>query len=88
MADEKVKIDEQTTIPTSVNEIEPSANNPETAALEQAADLAKLRAHLEAKKKEANENYDRYLRQVAEVENFRKRANRERMKGFALLMSL
>jgi molecular chaperone GrpE len=78
MADEKVKIDEQTTIPTAMNEIEPSANNPESAALEQAADLAKLREHLEAKKKEANENYDRYLRQVAEVENFRKRANREK----------
>jgi len=77
MADEKVKIDEQTTIPTAVNEIEPSPNNPESAALEQ-ADLAKLREHLEAKKKEANENYDRYLRQVAEVENFRKRANREK----------
>jgi molecular chaperone GrpE len=78
MADEKVKIDEQTTIPTAMNEIEPSANNPESAALEQAADLAKLREHLEAKKKEAKENYDRYLRQVAEVENFRKRANREK----------
>ena len=78
MADKKVKIDEQTTIPTAANEIEPSANNPESAQLEQAADLAKLREHLEAKKKEANENYDRYLRQVAEVENFRKRANREK----------
>ena len=47
-------------------------------ALDQAAELAKLREHLEAKEKEANENYDRYLRQVAEVENFRKRANREK----------
>jgi len=78
MPDEKVKSDEQTTIPTAVNEIEPSANNPEYAQLEQAANLAKLREHLEAKKKEANENYDRYLRQVAELENFRKRANREK----------
>ena len=54
-AKEKAKIDEQTTIPTAVNEIEPSANNPESAALEQAADLVKLREHLEAKKKEAKE---------------------------------
>jgi molecular chaperone GrpE len=78
MADEKVKIDEQTTIPTAVNEIDPSATNSEFAALQHPADLVKLHEHLETKKKEASENYDRYLRQVAEVENLRKRANREK----------
>ena len=76
MADEK--IDEQTMTPPPGSENEPSANNPESATLDQAAELAKLREQLESKMKEAKENYDRYLRQVAELENFRKRAGRER----------
>lgn len=37
-----------------------------------------LRASLEAKEKEAAENYDRYLRAMAEMDNFRKRAARDR----------
>jgi len=37
-----------------------------------------LRAHLEAKEKEASENYDRYLRAMAEMDNYRKRAAREK----------
>jgi molecular chaperone GrpE len=40
--------------------------------------LAELREKLDAKEKEAKENYERYLRQVAEVENFKKRINREK----------
>lgn len=76
MPDEK--INEQTMTPPPGSENEPSANNPESATLDQAAELAKLREQLESKMKEAKENYDRYLRQVAELENFRKRAGRER----------
>ncbi|MGE5856177.1 MAG: nucleotide exchange factor GrpE [Syntrophaceae bacterium] len=37
-----------------------------------------LRASLEAKEKEAAENYDRYLRAMAEMDNFRKRAARDK----------
>lgn len=37
-----------------------------------------LRANLEAKEKEAAENYDRYLRAMAEMDNFRKRAARDK----------
>ena len=37
-----------------------------------------LRARLEAKEKEAAENYDRYLRAMAELENTRKRAARDK----------
>jgi molecular chaperone GrpE len=74
MADEKEKIGAHAT----TDGLDPSVSEAQTTALDQAAELAKLRENLEAKEKEANENYDRYLRQVAELENFRKRANRER----------
>ena len=74
MADEKEKIDAQAT----TDGLDPSVSDAQSTALDQAAELAKLRENLQAKEKEANENYDRYVRQVAELENFRKRANRER----------
>jgi molecular chaperone GrpE len=74
MADEKEKIGAHAT----TDGHDPSVSEAQSTALDQAAELAKLRENLEAKEKEANENYDRYLRQVAELENFRKRANRER----------
>jgi molecular chaperone GrpE len=74
MADEKV----QSTEPTAVNENELSASNPGSAALDQPVELAKLREQVEVKQKEATENYDRYLRQIAELENFKKRATREK----------
>jgi molecular chaperone GrpE len=41
-------------------------------------ELTQLREKLEAKEKEARENYDRYLRQLAEVDNFKKRISREK----------
>ena len=74
MSDEKTKSDELTSPSMAFNENEPSASDPESTIIE----LTKLREDLEAKKKEAQENYDRYLRQVAELENFRKRANRDK----------
>ena len=54
----------------------------ESAPLENQApgegELASLREQLEAKEQEAKNNYDRYVRQVAEAENFKKRNARER----------
>lgn len=54
----------------------------ESAPLENQApwetELANLRQQLEAKEQEAKNNYDRYVRQVAEAENFKKRNARER----------
>ena len=41
-------------------------------------ELAELRDRFQAKEKESEENYERYLRQVAEVENFKKRVTREK----------
>ncbi|AKC83810.1 hypothetical protein IMCC26134_00260 [Verrucomicrobia bacterium IMCC26134] len=53
----------------------PSANEPaEAAPVQEAA----LEASLAAARKEAADNYDRYLRSVADLENYRKRAIRDR----------
>ena len=43
-----------------------------------AEELAELREKLEAKEKEVKEHYERYLRQVAEGDNFKKRINRDK----------
>jgi molecular chaperone GrpE len=43
-----------------------------------ASDLEKLQEQLDAKEAEARQNYDRFLRQVADFENFKKRAAREK----------
>ena len=48
------------------------------AAAEPEAELARLREALEAKSREADATHDRYLRTVAEFDNARKRAVRER----------
>lgn len=43
-----------------------------------AAEVSRLRQELEAKQKEAAENYDRLLRNQAETDNFRKRMQKEK----------
>ncbi len=42
------------------------------------SEVDELRRQLELKETEAKENYDRFLRQAAELENFKKRAAREK----------
>lgn len=42
------------------------------------SEIASLRQQLETKDQEAKSNHDRFLRQVAELENFKKRMARER----------
>ena len=74
MADEKANTPEQT---RTENDNELTASDPEAVVSDQ-VELAKLREQFDLKKKEASENYDRYLRQVAELENFRRRASREK----------
>ena len=56
----------------------PSSGASEAEAAASAAELEKLRQQLEAKEVEAKENYDRFLRQAAELENFKKRMAREK----------
>jgi molecular chaperone GrpE len=41
-------------------------------------EIEKLRQQLDAKEQEARHNYDRYLRQAAELDNFKKRTVREK----------
>ena len=57
----------------------------ETPRVEETNDIEKktvgesdLMARLEEKEKEASENYDKYIRTVAELENYKKRAAREK----------
>jgi len=54
------------------------ASPPENTAKPPGADLDSLRQELAAKELEAKTNYDRFLRQVAELDNFKKRTARER----------
>jgi len=48
------------------------------AAEAQESESSKLRQQLEIKEQEAKNNYERFLRQAAELENFKKRTARER----------
>ncbi|MGH7798465.1 MAG: nucleotide exchange factor GrpE [Candidatus Binatia bacterium] len=54
------------------------ASPSESTAKPAAPDLDDLRQELAAKELEAKNNYDRFLRQVAELDNFKKRTARER----------
>jgi molecular chaperone GrpE len=58
-------------------EAQESSVTPEAAATPP-AELAQLQQQLAEKIKEAQENYDRYLRLAAEMENLKKRAEREK----------
>jgi len=82
MTDEKEK-DRREKINAQANAdgVDPTVGDAQSTAVDPATELATLREQLQAKEKEANENYDRYLRQVAELENFRKRANREKQEA-------
>jgi|SRR5713226_247732 len=46
--------------------------------LSSSSELEQLRQQLEAKELEAKQNYDRFLRQTAELENFKRRMAREK----------
>lgn len=57
---------------------ESPAGQAKAEEIETDAGEADLRAQLEEKQKEAGENYDKYLRAVADLDNYKKRAARER----------
>ena len=69
---------ENETPKTDAPEATPVEAAAETAAPEETRPEEDLRARLEAKEKEAAENYDRYLRAAAELDNYRKRAARDK----------
>lgn len=60
------------------DETAPLEPSPTTEPSQTAAELAQLRQALEEKTGEAKDNYDRYLRAVAELDNLKKRTQRER----------
>lgn len=66
MADENKKTNDHVDAP----EPEPGGREP--------AELTEIREQLNAKEREAQANYDRYLRQVAELENYKKRSVRDK----------
>lgn len=72
MADENSKDEVTTEIEQGSAEVSPE----NSAAAE--SEITELRLQLTAKEEEAKNNYDRYIRQVAELENFKKRAARDR----------
>lgn len=59
------------------NQNEPTQANP-APATESAPEVSGLEEQLAAAKKEAAANYDRYMRAVADLENYRKRIIREK----------
>jgi molecular chaperone GrpE len=70
MSNEKDKAHDQSSEPLNTE------SQPELP--EEASELAKLREQIAAKERECEENYDRYVRQLAELDNFRKRTKREK----------
>ena len=63
-------------------ETEAESSEPRVEGESPALELENLRRQVESKEQEAKENYDRFLRQAAELENFKKRAARERGEAF------
>jgi molecular chaperone GrpE len=80
MSEEKKKMDETVGVERTLENKADGSPEADGATAEE-SDLIKLRQKLESKEREAGENYDRFLRQVAELENFKKRAVRERDEG-------
>jgi molecular chaperone GrpE len=72
MSDENRKPEAQTDVDQAIAELV------KDNILEPEGEIAELRLKLTAKEEEAKNNYDRYIRQVAELDNFKKRSARER----------
>lgn len=65
------------TIPQEAPEVKPEEKPAEESVLE-TSEVKELRLRLETANKETAENYDRYLRAMAELDNYRKRAARDK----------
>ena len=65
------------TEPNVTEEVTAEESSPETAAESTGAPLS-LEEQLAAKEKEARDNWERFLRERADLENYRKRVNREK----------
>ena len=80
MSDETKKIHEEAG-PGNVNEQAAGESLPGENSDSLGSEIKKLRQELDTKCEEAKNNYDRFVRQVAELENFKKRAAREKDEG-------
>ncbi len=77
MSDESKKIDELTDEPQGRETSPEPSDRPQTSA-EENPEIEKLRQQLQAKEEEAKSNYDRFVRQAAELDNFKKRTLRDK----------
>jgi molecular chaperone GrpE len=76
MNEENKNPDEKTRSEAPNDSAAAASRDGESAVAE--SEVTNLRQELEAKEQESKNNYDRFLRQVAELENFKKRASREK----------
>ena len=67
----------QTSVPEE-NDGEKSVKDEKNVSGEETEEIEELRKKLEQKEKEAKENHDRLLRMAADLENFKKRAAKEK----------
>jgi molecular chaperone GrpE len=74
MADENSK----TTGPIDDDQTDQGVRQDQEIVADRNDEIAELRLQLNAKEEEVKINYDRYIRQVAEMENFKKRTTRDR----------
>jgi len=78
MSEETKKIHEGSSADSNLKE-RTAAESPSMAnPVSEDSEVTKLRQELDAKSEEAKTNYDRFVRQAAELENFKKRATREK----------
>jgi molecular chaperone GrpE len=81
MKDRKKKEMNESIHPEKGNEVptgSSTVSSPAGEEKDESKEVEELKKRLEEKEKEAKENYDRFLRMAADLENFRKRAAREK----------
>ena len=61
----------------SDKEVEPKADHPKKEKKKSSVLIEELKSKLQEKDKEAKDNYDRFLRSAAELENYKKRSARQ-----------
>ena len=81
MSDERKIESEQPADAVAEMQVEAENGDP---SVEPQSELVRLREEIDAKAQEAKQNYDRFVRQTAELENFKKRAIRDKEEGVRL----
>jgi molecular chaperone GrpE len=77
MSEEMKKTDDDRFAELPADEQASTSSHAENAASAE-SEVSKLRQQFQSKEREAKDNYERFLRQTAELENFKKRAIREK----------